>query len=166
MLSTQLISPSVRYTLHGVSPPTSPDRTLEGHNKSDRVRPGDLEPESEALASMRADLQTATQQIAEGTAHLLATQQLVGGLRQGLDTNQQRMKEQSITFALKDAETRRALANTEADLLAAQQSYALVTEALLNHFLRRSSEAFLQALPRNYNEICRGQVQWGSIDNY
>ena len=98
MLSTQLISPSVRYTLHGVSPPTSPDRTLEGHNKSDRVRPGDLEPEPEALASMRADLQTATQQIAEGTAHLLATQQLVGGLRQGLDTNQQRMKEQTLAL--------------------------------------------------------------------
>jgi hypothetical protein len=34
-------------SLHGVSPPTSPDRTLEGHKV--RVRPEDLEPEPEAL---------------------------------------------------------------------------------------------------------------------
>jgi hypothetical protein len=31
---------------------------------------------------------------------------------------------------------------------------------------KRFSEAFLQALPRNYNEICRGWVQPGWIDNY
>ena len=32
--------------------------------------------------------------------------------------------------------------------------------------LMRFSEAFLRALPRNYNEICRGWVQPGWIDYY
>ena len=32
--------------------------------------------------------------------------------------------------------------------------------------VKRFSEAFLQALPRNYNEICRGWVQPGPIDYY
>ena len=30
----------------------------------------------------------------------------------------------------------------------------------------RFSEAFLQVLPRSFNEICRGWVQPGSIDYY